>query len=79
MAFQIVAGRETAVAGRNAIVVAKGTATLVRGTRLVKIALTSAGRRVLRNRRSLTVTVLARARDAAGNDGTAIAEGKIRR
>ena len=36
-------------------------------------------KRVLRSRRRVTATVLASARDAAGNDGTAIAQGKIRR
>jgi hypothetical protein len=43
------------------------------------VKLTTAGRRVVRSRRSMTVTLLALARDASNNNGTAIKEGRIRR
>ena len=72
-------GRETAIAARNALVLAKGTFKLRRGATSVKVRLTRLGMRTLRSRRLVTATVLAVARDGAGNDGTAIAEGKIRR
>jgi subtilisin family serine protease len=78
--LQLFSGRETAVAGRNAIVLARGSLKLPsRVTRSVKLKLTKAGRRMLRTRRIVTVTLLGLARDAAGNSGTAIAEGRIRR
>jgi subtilisin family serine protease len=78
--FKLHSGRQTAVAGRNAIVVAGGTVTLTRGpVQAIKLRLTKAGRRVLAHRSKLTVTLLAVARDAADNRGTAIAEGRIRR
>jgi hypothetical protein len=79
VALEIVDGRETAVAGHNAVVVAEGLVKLTAGTHSVKVRLTKTGKRVLRVRRVVTVTLLALARDASGNDGTAIAEGKIRR
>jgi subtilisin family serine protease len=77
--LRVLSGRETAIAGRNALVLATGAAKLRTGVHDVKLKLTRAGRRVIRHRRILTATVLADARDGAGNDGTAIAEGKIRR
>ena len=78
--LRVTSGRQTAAGGRNAIVLAKGTKILSPGaTRLVKVRLTKAGAKVMRSRRSLTVTVLGIARDAYMNDGTAIAEGRIRR
>lgn len=80
VSLRVTSGRQTAAGGRNAIVLARGTATVTPGaTRVVKVRLTRAGRRAMRARRSMTVTVLGRARDASGNDGTAIAEGRIRR
>jgi subtilisin family serine protease len=79
VALKILNGRETAIAGRNAVVVARGTFRLRRGAATVRVPLTRTGRRVLRSHRRLTVTVLALARDAAGNSGSAIVEGKIRR
>jgi subtilisin family serine protease len=78
--LRIISGRQTAAAGRNAVVLARNVSTLNPGTtRTVRVRLTRTGRKAMRSRRSLTVTLLALARDAAGNTGTAIAEGKIRR
>jgi hypothetical protein len=79
--MQVLSGRETAAAGRNAIVLAKKGLTSLKGgkTYNVRLKLTRTGVRVLRARRSLTVTLIALARDAAGNNGTAIKEGRIRR
>lgn len=80
VSLRVTSGRQTAAGGRNAIVLAKGTKILSPGaTRVVKVRLTKAGMRVMRARRSLTVTVLGIARDAYLNDGTAITEGRIRR
>jgi serine protease len=77
--LRITSGRQTAAGGRNAVVLAQTVATLRPGTQIVKVKLTKTGRKVMRARRAMTVTLLALARDAAGNDGTAIAEGRIRR
>ena len=77
--LRVYSGRETAIAGRNAVLLARGIRALRAGRHTVKLALTHVGRRVVHRRRVTTATVLAAARDAAGNDGTAIAEGKIRR
>jgi len=77
--LKVMNGRETAIAGRNSFVLARGSFKLRRGTTTVKVRLTRMAKRVLRSRRRVTATVLASARDAAGNDGTAIAQGKIRR
>jgi subtilisin family serine protease len=80
VALEIVAGRQSAVAGRNAVVLAKGMVTLAPGkVHSVNLKLNKAGKRVVSRRGSVAVTLLALARDAAGNNGTAIAEGKIRR
>lgn len=80
VSLRITSGRQTAAGGRNAIVLARTTKILSPGaTRYVKVRLTKAGIRVMRARRSVTVTVLGIARDAYYNDGTAIAEGRIRR
>jgi hypothetical protein len=80
VALEVLSGRETAAAGRNAIVLAKGLTRLSGGkAHDVRLKLTEKGRRVLRSRRALTVTLLGLARDASGNNGTAIVEGRIRR
>jgi subtilisin family serine protease len=78
--LRVMSGRQTAAAGRNAVLLAEAKVMRVgRGTRSIKARLTKLGRRVLRRRRAVTATVLAVARDAAGNYGTAVAEGKLRR
>ncbi|MFL5839972.1 MAG: hypothetical protein ACJ77Z_05925, partial [Thermoleophilaceae bacterium] len=77
--LRLMSGRESAIAGRNAVLMAQGVVALGSGRHAVKLKLTGAGRRILRHHRSTTVTLLALARDAAGNDGTAISEGRIRR
>ncbi len=76
----MLSGRETAAAGRNAIVLAK-TLTSLKGGKYfnVRVKLTKAGKRALRARRVMTVTLIALARDASNNNGTAIKEGRIRR
>jgi subtilisin family serine protease len=79
VALEVVAGRQTAVAGRNATVLAQRLVSLSTGAHSVKVRLNGTGRRVLHARRVVTVTLLALARDHAGNNGTALAEGKIRR
>ena len=80
VALQLLMGRETAVAGRNATVIAQRLTQLKGGrTYTVRLRITRAGKRVLRKRRRLTVTLIALARDAANNNGTAIKEGRIRR
>ena len=47
-------------------------------TYAVKLKLTKAGRRVLRSRRVLTITLIALARDASNNNGTAIKEANLK-
>jgi serine protease len=80
VALEVLSGRETAAAGRNAIVLAKGITKLSGGkAHDVRLKLTKKGGRVMRSRRALTVTLLGLARDASGNNGTAIVEGRIRR
>jgi subtilisin family serine protease len=81
LSMQVLSGRETAAAGRNAIVVARKGVTSVKGGKSydVRLTLTKTGRRVLRSRRAMTVTLIALARDASNNNGTAIAEGRIYR
>jgi subtilisin family serine protease len=78
--LQVRNGRETQAVSRNAIVLA-GALTTVRGGRVreLKLKLTKTGRRVIRLHRSLPVTLIAYAQDAAKNNGTAIAEARIRR
>jgi hypothetical protein len=80
VALEVLSGRETAAAGRNAVVLAKGLTKLSGGkSHDVRLKLTKSGRRVVRSRRALTVTLLGLARDASGNNGTAIIEARIRR
>jgi subtilisin family serine protease len=78
--LQIRNGRQTQAVARGAIVMAEKL-TQVRGgtTRELRVKLTRAGKRVLRAHRSLRVTLFAYAQDAAKNNGTAIAEARIRR
>jgi hypothetical protein len=58
----------TLPSGASAVTVARGTARFARaGTRKIAVKLTPRGRRVLRRRRSATLTVTARAVDLAGN------------
>lgn len=78
--LQVRNGRQTQAVARGAIVMAE-TLRNVRGgtTRLLRLKLTRAGKRVIRARRSLTVTLFAYAQDAAKNNGTAMAEARIRR
>ena len=78
--LQVRNGRQTQAVSRGAIVLAKGFRTLSGGkAHDVRLKLTKAGKRVVRLHRSLAVRVFAFAQDAAKNNGTAIAEGRIRR
>jgi subtilisin family serine protease len=79
--MQVLSGRETAAAGRNAIVLARRGVIRLNGGNAydVRLKLTKIGRRMLRSRRAMTVTLIALARDAANNNGTAITEGRIHR
>ena len=56
-------------------------ATKITGGKTMELhlKLTKAGKRVIRLRRSLPVTLFAYAQDAAKNNGTAITESRIRR
>ena len=79
VAIRVLSGRLTAAAGRNATVIARGTVRLTRaGLKLASVRLTRAGRRMLRIRRSRTVSLIGRARDAAGNTGTAATQARLR-
>ena len=79
VAVQVVSGRLAAAAGRNATVIARGTVRFTRaGLRVARLKLTRAGRKMLRQRKSRTVTLLGRGRDAAGNFGTAAKQARIR-
>jgi subtilisin family serine protease len=80
LVLKVLNGRETQAVSRNAIVLASMKRTLGGGrTRYVRLKLTRVGRQVVRLHRSLAVTLLASARDAAKNTGTAIIESRIRR
>jgi subtilisin family serine protease len=80
VALQLLMGRESAIAGRNAIVIAQRMTSLRGGkTYTLRLKITKKGKRVLRNRRKLTVTLIALARDRSNNNGTAVKEGRIRR
>ncbi|HEX4734346.1 MAG TPA: hypothetical protein VH247_08025, partial [Thermoleophilaceae bacterium] len=78
--LQVRNGRQTQAVSRGAIVLAK-TMKTVRGgkARDLRLKLTKAGKRVVAMHRTLPVTLFAFAQDAAKNNGTAIAEGRIRR
>lgn len=79
ISIRVVSGRLAAAAGTNATVIARGTVRVTRaGTRTVRLKLTRAGRRMLRIRKSRTVSLLGRARDAAGNIGTAATQARLR-
>jgi hypothetical protein len=80
VALEVLSGRETAAAGRNAVVLAKGLRKLSGGkAHDIRLKLTKKGKRVVLSRRALTITLLGLARDASGNNGTAIIEGRISR
>jgi subtilisin family serine protease len=78
--LQVRNGRQTQAVSRNAIVLATTLRKLPGGsTRELRLKLTRAGRRVVRMHRTLRVTLLAYAQDAAKNNGSALAEARIRR
>ena len=78
--LQIRNGRQTQAVSRGAIVMAQTVRTLPGGRTVeLRLRLTKAGRRVIRMHRTLRVTLIARAQDAAKNTGTAIAEARITR
>jgi subtilisin family serine protease len=78
--LQVRNGRQTQAVSRNAIVLATTLKKLPGGeTRLLRLKLTRAGKRMIRMHRTLRVTLFAYAQDAAKNNGTAIAEARIRR
>jgi subtilisin family serine protease len=78
--LQIRNGRQTQAVSRSAIVLATKLTTMTGGkTRELRLKLTRAGRRAIRMHRTLRVTLFAYAQDAAKNNGTAIAEARIRR
>lgn len=78
--LQVRNGRQTQAVARGAVVLAT-TLTKVKGsqTRELRLKLTKSGKRVIRMHRTLRVTLFAYAQDAAKNNGTAIAEARIRR
>jgi subtilisin family serine protease len=78
--LQVRNGRETQAVSRGAIVLAETLRKVSGGkTRELHLKLTRAGKRAIRMHRTLRVTLFAYAQDAAKNNGTAIAEGRIRR
>lgn len=78
--LQVRNGRETQAVSRGAIVLASVRTTIRdRRVHVLRLKLTRRGRKVVRLHRALRVTVFGYARDAAGNDGTAIKEARIRR
>jgi subtilisin family serine protease len=78
--LQVRNGRETEAVARGAVVVAS-IRKQVAGHKLtdLHLKLTKSGRRMLRLHSHLRVTMFGYARDAAGNNGTAITEALIRR
>jgi hypothetical protein len=78
--LQIRNGRQTQAVSRGAIVMGQ-TLRKLPGGRTVElhVRLTRAGKRVIRMHRTLRVTLFAYAQDAAKNNGTALAEARIRR
>jgi hypothetical protein len=77
--LQIRNGRQTQAVSRGAIVMGQTQRNLPgRRTLELRVKLTKAGRRVIRMHRTLRVTLFAYAQDAAKNNGTAIAEARIR-
>lgn len=78
--LQVRNGRQTQAVARGAVVLATKAGTVKGGAaRDLRLKLTRQGKRVVSARRTLTVTLIAYAQDAAKNNGTAIAEAKIRR
>jgi serine protease len=78
--LQVRKGKRTQAAKRRAVVLA-GTQAKLGGRRRhdLRLRLTRAGRRAFRRQRSLPVTVFAYALDRSNNEGTAIAQSRIRR
>jgi subtilisin family serine protease len=80
VSVRVMSGRIAAAAGRNALRIAAGRTTFrSAGSKTIRLRLTKAGRAVMRKRRTLTVTLIGRALDRAGNSGTAVSQGKVRR
>jgi hypothetical protein len=78
--LQVRNGRQTQAVSRGAIVLATKLTKLTGGsTHQLHLKLTKAGKRMIRMHRILRVTLFAYAQDAAKNNGTAIAEARIRR
>jgi subtilisin family serine protease len=78
--MQVRNGRETQAVSREAIVLATTLAKVKAGkSHDLRLKLTRVGRRIVRLHRTLRVTIFAYAQDAAKNNGTAIAEARIRR
>ena len=78
VAIRVVSGRLTAAAGRNAVLIARGTVRARAGLTTARLRLTRTGRKMLRQRRSRTVSLMGSARDAAGNTGTAATQARLR-
>ena len=79
ISIRIVSGRLAAAAGTNATLIARGTVKVTRaGLTTARLKLTRAGRKMLRMRKSRTVSLIGNARDAAGNTGTAASQGRLR-
>lgn len=75
-----VAVKATARSGGRRVTVGRGQATLsAAGSRSVRLSVTTVGRRALRSRKSLAITVRATAKDAAGNARSVTARGRLRR
>ena len=68
----------TRLRGRN-VTIARGTATVSATTRTVSLKLTSSARRALRRARRASISVTARATDAAGNAARARASRRLSR
>jgi serine protease len=78
--LQIRNGRQTQAVSRGAVVLATTLRKLTAGkSHELHLELTKSGKRVIRLHRTLRVTLFAYAQDAAKNNGTAIAEARIRR
>ena len=78
--LQVRNGRQTQAVSRSAIVLATTLTRLKDSTtRELHLKLTKAGKRMIRMHRTLRVTLIAYAQDAAKNNGSAIAEARIRR
>jgi hypothetical protein len=66
--------------GRRSVTIASGAAELTTaGTRRPELTLTRAGRKLLKAKRQLAVTISAKAIDGAGNTSKASARGTLKR